>query len=92
MTGQGFKAVPYVLLLISVWMVTRKREENEKGLYALAYHDNDKYDEGSMFACVFTFVVVSRVTRRETKVVLEVPPLIQRPGWSVSYTDAVLVH
>lgn len=42
--------------------------------------------------CEFTFIVIVGVTRRKAKVVLEVSPLIQHPGWSVSYTDAVLIH
>lgn len=42
--------------------------------------------------CVCTFVVVAGVTRRKAEEVLEVSPLIQRPGRSVSDTDAVLIH
>lgn len=38
-----------------------------------------------------TFIVIRGVSRGEAEVVLIVRPLIQRPGWRVSYTEAVLV-
>lgn len=79
-----------MLLLISVEIVTEDRTTRSltnAWMLSVCGHvsDSQERERGA------TFIVIRGVPRGETKVVLIVCPLIQRPGWSVSYTEAVLV-
>lgn len=83
-----------MLLLTSVEIVTE--DKNTQSLtdawtLSVCEHVRDSRERESERERGATFIVIRGVPRGETKVVLIVCPLIQRPGWSVSYTEAVLV-